>query len=92
MTHVTRSPPDPTRSLHDDKARAVGEDWPGGGRGPRSPACSGRRRTPPGFAEDTASELLVKLKGGKKLGSIDLTDQPEIHALLDVVDVDELTT
>jgi hypothetical protein len=43
-------------------------------------------------AEDTASELLVNLKGGKELQPIDLTDQPGIRALLGVVDVDELTS
>jgi hypothetical protein len=42
-------------------------------------------------AEDTASELLVDLKGGTELQPIDLTDQPGIRALLDVVDVEELT-
>jgi hypothetical protein len=42
-------------------------------------------------AEDTASELLVDLKGGKELQPIDLTDQPGIRALLGVVDADELT-
>lgn len=42
-------------------------------------------------AEDTASELLVNLKGGKELQPIDLTDQPGIRALLGVVDIEELT-
>jgi hypothetical protein len=41
--------------------------------------------------EDTASELVVNLKAGKELQPIDLTDQPGIRALLDVVDVEELT-
>ena len=42
-------------------------------------------------ARDTASELLVNLKGGKELQPLDLADQPGIRALLDVVDVEELT-
>ena len=42
-------------------------------------------------AHDTASELLVKLRGGKELQPLDLTDQPEIRSLLQVVDTDELT-
>lgn len=42
-------------------------------------------------AEDTASELLVDLKGGKELQPIDLHAQPGIRALLDVVDLEELT-
>jgi hypothetical protein len=42
-------------------------------------------------AEDTASELLVNLKGGKELQPVDLSDQPGIRALLAVVDVEELT-
>ena len=42
-------------------------------------------------AEDTADELLVNLKGGKELQPVDLTDQPGIRALLDVVDLEELT-
>jgi hypothetical protein len=42
-------------------------------------------------AEDTASELLVDLEGGTELQPIDLADQPGIRALLDVVDVGELT-
>jgi hypothetical protein len=42
-------------------------------------------------AQDTASELLIKLRAGKELQPLDLTDQPEIRALLGVVDVAELT-
>jgi hypothetical protein len=42
-------------------------------------------------AQDTASELLVKLRGGKELQPLDLTGQPEIRSLLQVVDIDELT-
>jgi hypothetical protein len=42
-------------------------------------------------AQDTAGELLVKLRGGKELQPIDLSDQPEIRSLLKVVDTDELT-
>jgi hypothetical protein len=42
-------------------------------------------------AQDTAAELLANLKGGKELQPLDLSQQPEIRALLDVVDVEELT-
>lgn len=42
-------------------------------------------------AQDTAKELLVKLRGGKELQPLDLSDQPEIRSLLRVVDTDELT-
>jgi hypothetical protein len=42
-------------------------------------------------AQDTADELIVKLRAGKELQPLDLTSQPEIRAVLDVVDVDELT-
>jgi len=42
-------------------------------------------------AQDTASELVANLRGGKELLPIDLADQPGIRALLGVVDVDELT-
>jgi hypothetical protein len=41
--------------------------------------------------EDSASELLVNLKAGKELQPIDLTHEPAIRALLDVVDVEGLT-
>jgi hypothetical protein len=42
-------------------------------------------------AEGTASELVIKLRGGKGLQPIDLDAQPGIRALLGVVDVEELT-
>jgi type II secretory pathway pseudopilin PulG len=42
-------------------------------------------------AQDTASELLIKLRGGKELQPLDLSDQPGIRALLQIVDVAELT-
>ena len=42
-------------------------------------------------AEDTASELVVRLRGGKELQPLDLAAQPGIRALLTVVDVEELT-
>ena len=41
-------------------------------------------------AEDTASELLVKLRGGKELQPVNLDCQPEIQRLLSIVDVEEL--
>jgi hypothetical protein len=41
-------------------------------------------------AEDTASELVVTLRGGKELQPLDLDAHPEIRALLGVVDVAEL--
>jgi hypothetical protein len=43
------------------------------------------------IAQDTASELLVKLRAGKELQPLDLSDQPAIRALLQIVDVAELT-
>lgn len=43
-------------------------------------------------AQDTAEELIVKLRGGKELQPLDLSSQPEINALLKVVDIDELTS
>lgn len=42
-------------------------------------------------AQDTASELVLKLRGGKALQPLDLDAQPGIRALLGVVDVAELT-
>lgn len=42
-------------------------------------------------AQDTAAELVVKLKGGKELQPLELSDQPAVRALLEVVDVEELT-
>jgi len=42
-------------------------------------------------AEDTASELVIRLRGGTALQPIDLDAQPGIRALLGVVDADELT-
>jgi hypothetical protein len=42
-------------------------------------------------AEDTAAELVVDLRAGKELQPLDLTDQPGIRGLLQVVDVEELT-
>jgi hypothetical protein len=42
-------------------------------------------------AEDTASELVITLRGGKELQPIDLAAQPGIRALLGVVDLEELT-
>jgi hypothetical protein len=42
-------------------------------------------------AEDTASELVITLRGGRELQPIDLAAQPGIRALLGVVDVEELT-
>jgi len=42
-------------------------------------------------AQDTATELLVKLRGGKELQPLDLSDQPGIRSLLQIVDTDELT-
>ena len=45
----------------------------------------------PGIARDGAAELVVSLKGGKELQSLDLRSQPEIRGLPDVVDVEELT-
>ncbi|MGY1777071.1 DUF4236 domain-containing protein [Geodermatophilus sp. SYSU D00804] len=42
------------------------------------------------IARDTAAELLVDVKA-KELRPLDLTGQPGLQALLDVVDVDELT-
>lgn len=42
-------------------------------------------------AQDTASELLITLGAGKELQPLDLSDQPEIRALLGVVDIAELT-
>ena len=43
-------------------------------------------------AQDTASELLIKLRSGKELQPLDLSDQPGIRALLQIVDVAELTS
>lgn len=42
--------------------------------------------------QDTATELLLKLKAGKELLPLDLGLEPEIQRLLGVVDIDELTT
>jgi hypothetical protein len=42
-------------------------------------------------AQDTAGELLVNLKAGKELQPLDLSDQPGIRSLLQIVDTDELT-
>ena len=42
-------------------------------------------------AQDTASELLVTLRSGKELQPLDLSEQPAIRALLQIVDVAELT-
>jgi hypothetical protein len=42
-------------------------------------------------AQDTAAELVANLRAGRELQPLDLTDQPGIRALLQVVDVDELT-
>jgi hypothetical protein len=42
--------------------------------------------------QDTATELLVKLKGGKELMPLELGSQPEIQHLLEIVDIEELTT
>ncbi|MGY1741156.1 MULTISPECIES: DUF4236 domain-containing protein [unclassified Blastococcus] len=41
-------------------------------------------------AQDTASDLVMNLRGGKELQPLDLTKQPEIREVLAVVDVDEL--
>ncbi len=43
-------------------------------------------------AEDTAAELLIKLRGGKELQPLSLDAQPEIQQLLKVVDVEDLLT
>lgn len=43
------------------------------------------------IARDTAAELIAKLRAGKELQPLDLGEQPEIRALLGIVDVDELT-
>jgi hypothetical protein len=42
-------------------------------------------------AEDTAAELVVNLRAGTELQPLDLSDQPGIRGLLQVVDVEELT-
>ena len=42
--------------------------------------------------QDTTTELLAKLKGGKELMPLDLRPQPDIQNLLGIVDIDELTT
>jgi hypothetical protein len=42
-------------------------------------------------AQDTADELLVKLRGGKVLQPLDLDRHPDIRELLGVVDLEELT-
>jgi hypothetical protein len=41
-------------------------------------------------AQDTASELVINLRGGKELQLLDLARQPEIRQVLEVVDVEEL--
>ncbi len=41
-------------------------------------------------AEDTAAELLIKLRGGKEMQPLSLDAQPEIQQLLKVVDVEDL--
>jgi hypothetical protein len=42
-------------------------------------------------AQDTAAEFVANVKAGKELQPLDLTDQPAIRGLLQVVDVEELT-
>jgi len=44
------------------------------------------------IVEDTASELLVNLRTGKGLQPIDLRHEPEIQAVISLVDVEELVT
>ncbi len=41
-------------------------------------------------AQDTADELLVKLRAGRELQPLKLETQPEIHQPLKVVDVEDL--
>lgn len=42
-------------------------------------------------AQDTAAELLVDLRRGNEMVPLDLSDQPAIRALVEVVDIDDLT-
>ena len=42
--------------------------------------------------EDTATELLVNLRPGTELQPINLSKEPEIQKVIDLVDVDELLT
>lgn len=43
-------------------------------------------------AQDTATELLIKLRGGKELVPLNLDSQPEIQQLLEVVDIEDLVS
>jgi len=43
-------------------------------------------------AQDAATELLIKLRGGKELVPLNLDSQPEIQQLLGVVDIEDLVS